>query len=202
MKNLAMVGVAVLCLALAPAAQAQNKPQDESNQNKNHGNIGAYFDYTRLQAQGLNMFGVGGRFGFNIKKRFVLEAEMAYDFERSKTQTFTAGSSTSTVQTDVRVLHALFGPKVRMPGPKGLFVFTKAGVVNFGVGGPVTAGAINNQIGSIINGDINTAVYPGGGVEFKIGRIDFRAEAGDELIWLRNGVQNNFRATFGPQLRF
>jgi hypothetical protein len=202
MKNLAMLSVAALCLALVPATQAQTNPQDEGNQNKNHGNIGAYVDYTRLQGQSLNMFGVGGRIGFNIKKRIVLEAEMAYDFERTSTQTFTAGSSTSTVRTDVRVLHALFGPKIQAPGPKGFFLFTKAGLVNFGVGGPVTAGAINNQIGNIINGDINTAIYPGGGFEFKIGRIGFRAEAGDELIWLRNGVQSNFRATFGPQLRF
>jgi len=203
MKNLAMLSVAAFCLALAPAAQAQANPQDEGNQNnKNHGNIGAYFDYTRLQGQNLNMFGVGGRIGFNIQKRIVLEAEMAYDFERTQTQTFTAGSISSTVRTDVRVMHALFGPKVRMPGPKGFFLFTKGGFVNFGVGGPVPAGAINNQIGNIINGDINTAIYPGGGIEFKIGRIDFRAEAGDELIWLRNGVQSNFRATFGPQLRF
>src|SRR5262245_42556121 len=201
MKNLAMVSVAVLCLALAPA-QAQNKPQDESNQNKNHGNIGAYFDYTRLQTQGLNMFGVGGRLGFNVHKRIVLEAEMAYDFERSQTQTFTAGNITSTVRSDVRVLHALFGPKIQLKGPMRFFALAKAGIVNFGVGGPVTAGAINNQLGSIINGDVNTAFYPGGGVEFNIGRISFRAEAGDELIWLRGVVQNNFRATIGPQLRF
>src|SRR5215471_6892847 len=117
MKNLAMLSVAAFCLALAPAAQAQANPQDEGNQNnKNHGNIGAYFDYTRLQGQNLNMFGVGGRIGFNIQKRIVLEAEMAYDFERTQTQTFTAGSITSTVRSDVRVLHALFGPKVQVLG--------------------------------------------------------------------------------------
>jgi opacity protein-like surface antigen len=203
MKNLAMLSVLALCLALAPAAKGQTNPQDQSNtNNKNHGNIGAYFDFTRLQGQSLNMFGVGGRVGFNIRKRIVLEAEMAYDFERTTTQTFTAGSVTSTTRTDVRLLHALFGPKIQTKGPMRLFILAKAGLVNFGVSGPVTAGAINNQIGNIINGDTNTAFFPGAGVEFKIGRIGFRAEAGDEIMFLRGGTQNNFRATFGPQLRF
>jgi opacity protein-like surface antigen len=203
MKNVALFTLVALCLALAPVALAQTNPQDESNQNnKNHGNIGAYFDYTRLQSQGLNMLGVGGRIGFNVRKNIVLEAEMAYDFERSKTQTFTAGSVTSTTTTNVRVLHALFGPKIQTKGPMRLFILAKAGLVNFGVTGPVPTGAINNQIGNILNGDVNTAIYPGGGVEFNIRRISFRAEAGDELMLLRGGTQNNFRATFGPQLRF
>jgi opacity protein-like surface antigen len=202
MKKFVTLSIAVFCLALVPAARAQANPQEESTQNKDHGNIGAYFDFTRLQGQSLNMFGFGGRIGFNVRKRIVLEGEMAYDFERSQTQTFTVGGVTNTTRTNVRVLHALFGPKIETKGPMRLFIVAKAGIVNFGVGGPVTAGAISNQIGNIVDGDVNTAIFPGGGVEFKVGKIGFRAEAGDEVIFLRGNTQNNFRATVGPQLRF
>ena len=93
-----------LCFAaFVPAASAQ------SSDNKNHGNLGIYFDFTRLQPASLNMFGVGGRLGFNIRKHVVLEGEMAYDFERSKVQTITTGVITTTVRSDLRMLHALFG---------------------------------------------------------------------------------------------
>ncbi len=205
MKKFAMLCVAALCLAVmasAPAASAQVTTPEENTNNRNHGNLGAYLDFTHLHGPGLNMLGVGGRMGFKIHGRFVLEAEMAYDFERTQTQVITVGSLTNTVRTDVRVMHFLFGPKIRIPGPLGLFVLGKAGIVNFGVGGPATAGAINNQIGNILNGDKNMAFYPGAGVEFNHGKWGIRAEAGDELIWLRDGVHSNIRVAVGPQLRF
>jgi hypothetical protein len=202
MKNIAILSVAALWLAvMAPAASAQVGPEENTN-NKNHGNLGIYFDFTRLQTQNLNLLGVGGRVGFNIRKKIVLEAEMAYDFERTQTQAVTVGSITNTFRTNVREMHFLFGPKIRVPGPLGLFVVAKAGIVNFGVGGPVTFGAVNNQIGNIIDGDKNMAIFPGAGIEFKLGRVGFRAEAGDEIVWLRDGAHNNFRVAAGPQIRF
>jgi len=203
MKNFATLCIAALGLAiLAPAAGAQINPPGGTN-TKNHGNIGVYFDFTRLQDTNLNMLGVGGRIGFNVQKHIVLEAEMAYDFEQTKTQAITVGSLTNTVRTNVRQLHALFGPKIQFgTGHTRFFALAKAGIVNFGVGGPATAGAINKQIGNILDGDYVTAIYPGGGVDFNIGRISFRAEAGDEIQLARGGSTHNFRATFGPQLRF
>jgi hypothetical protein len=78
----------------------------------------------------------------------------------------------------------------------------KGGFVNFGVGGPVTAGVINNQINNIVDGNTNGVFYPGGGVEFNAGWFGFRVEAGDEIMFLNNGTTNNFRATLGPQIRF
>jgi hypothetical protein len=74
--------------------------------------------------------------------------------------------------------------------------------VNFGVGGPVTAGVINNQINNIVDGDTSGVFYPGGGVEFNAGWLGIRAEAGDEIMFLNGGTRNNFRATIGPQIRF
>ena len=197
MKRFAILcAVAVCFAAIVPAASAQ------VSDNKNHGNFGVYFDYTRLQNTSLNMFGVGARLGINIHPHIVMEGEMAYDFERNKTSTITSGVTTTTVRSNLRLLHALFGPKIQTTGPVRVFALLKGGFVNFGVGGPVTAGAINNQIGNIVDGDTNGVFYPGGGVEFNVGWLGFRAEAGDEIMFLNNGTQNNFRATFGPQIRF
>jgi hypothetical protein len=148
------------------------------------------------------MFGVGGRLGFNIRRHVVLEGEMAYDFERNKTQTITTGVITTTVRSNLRLLHALFGLKIQSTGPVRFFGLMKGGFVNFGVGGPVTAGVINNQINTIVDGDTNAAIYPGAGVEFNAGWLGFRVEAGDEIMFLNGGTTNNFRATIGPQIRF
>jgi len=197
MKRFAILSALVLCVAaFSPAASAQ------SSDNKNHGNLGIFFDYTRLQPADLNMFGVGGRLGINIRPHAVLEGEMAYDFERNKTQTITNGVITATVRSNVRLLHGLFGLKIQSTGPVRIFGLLKGGFVNFGVGGPVTAGAINNQINNIVDGDTNGVFYPGGGVEFNAGWLGFRVEAGDEIMFLNNSTSNNFRATFGPQIRF
>jgi opacity protein-like surface antigen len=200
MKRLAMLSTLALCFAvIAPAASAQD---DKNKDTKNHGNLGLYFDFTRVQDTDLNMFGVGGRLGFNVRKHVVLEAEMAYDFERTKTQSITFGGVTNTFRSNLRILHGLFGAKIQTTGPMRFFALAKGGFVNFGVSGPVTAGVINNQIGNIVDGDTKPAVYPGGGVEFNRGWLGIRIEAGDEIVFLRNGTANNFRATFGPQIRF
>jgi hypothetical protein len=197
MKRFVILSALALCFAaIAPAARAQ------SSDNKNHGNFGVYVDFTRLQPADLNMFGVGARLGVNLRPHVVLEGEMAYDFERNKTQTITSGVTTTTVRSNLRLLHGLFGLKIQTTGPVRVFGLLKGGFVNFGVGGPVTAGVINNQIGNIVDGNTNGVFYPGGGVEFNVGWLGFRVEAGDEIMFLNNGTQNNFRATAGPQIRF
>jgi hypothetical protein len=197
MKRFVILSALALCFAaIAPAALAQ------SSDNKNHGNLGVYVDFTRLQPADLNMFGVGARLGVNLRPHIVLEGEMAYDFERNKTHTITSGVTTTTVRSNLRLLHGLFGLKIQTTGPVRVFGLLKGGFVNFGVGGPVTAGVINNQIGTIVDGNTNGVFYPGGGVEFNVGWLGFRVEAGDEIMFLNNGTQNNFRATAGPQIRF
>jgi len=197
MKRFAILFALVLSIAaFSPAASAQ------SDDDKNHGNLGVYMDFTRLQPADLNMFGVGARLGINVRKHAVLEGEMAYDFERTKVQTITTGVITSTVRSNLRMLHGLFGLKLQTTGSVRVFGLLKGGFVNFGVGGPVTAGTINNQINNIVDGDTNGAFYPGGGVEFNKGWLGVRAEAGDEIMFLSGGMRNNFRATIGPQIRF
>jgi hypothetical protein len=196
MKRLAVIGALVFCVAmLAPAASAEDNDY-------NHGNFGIYFDYTRLQFAKLNMFGVGGRVGINVKPAIAFEGEMAYDFERSTTQTITSGGITNTFRSNLRLIHGLFGPKIQSTkGPVRVFVVLKGGLLNFGVGGPVTAGTFANQIGTIKDGDTSGVLYPGGGLEFNAGAFGIRLEAGDEIYW-DNGANHNFKFMGGPQIRF
>lgn len=200
MKRIAVLTALALTIAMAaPRASAQ------ASDNKNHGNLGVYLDWTRLggiQGTHPNLFGVGGRLGINVHPHVVLEGEMAYDFEQNVTSSITSGGITTTNRSKLRLLHGLFGPKIQTTGPVRVFALLKGGFVNFGVGGPVTAGTINNQIGNIVDGNTNGVFYPGGGVEFNVGWLGIRAEAGDEIMFLNNNTQNNLRFTVGPQIRF
>jgi len=196
MKRLAVLAALVLGFALmAPAAAAQAD-------DKNHGTFGVYFDYTRLGFADLNLFGVGGRVGFNVHPAIAIEGEMAYDFEQSQSQTITSGGITNTFRSNLRLIHGLFGPKIQTTkGPVRIFAVLKGGLLNFGVSGPATAGSFANQIGTIRDGDTNGVFYPGGGVEFNAGWLGIRLEAGDEMYW-DNGVNHNFKFMGGPQIRF
>jgi hypothetical protein len=208
MKSFALL-ISLMLLVMIPAAgRAQNTPPGQTlppgqEENKrDHGSFGAFFDYSRLDTPSLNMFGVGGRAGFKIWRQVQLEGEIAYDFNQTFTQTVTSGSSTNRITTNVKGLYALFGPKVRIPHTKNFFFVAKAGFVNWGVSGPSTTGSFTTQIAGIANGNIDTVFYPGAGYEFKLWRLDIRAEAGDEIVSVNNGHLNNFRATIGPQFRF
>jgi hypothetical protein len=196
MKRYAILAALALCFAMiVPRASAQD--------DKNHGNIGVFFDYTRLSSTtNLNMFGVGGRIGVNVAKHIVLEGEMAYDFEKTFTTGISSSGLTNASRSNLRLLHGLFGPKLQTTGPVRIFATVKGGFVNFGVGGPVTIGTINNQFNNIVDGDTDAAVYPAGGIEFNIGWLGIRGEVGDEIIFFPDKARNNFRGTIGPQIRF
>jgi hypothetical protein len=208
--NRSTVLCVTLLLAVVPVkGWGQISPPPGSEQHREHGSMGVFLDYTRFQPQSLNLIGLGGRIGFNVQRHVVLEAEMAYDFSRSVTQNVSSGGVSNNITTNIRAWHALFGPKIQTTGKIRYFGFFKAGLVNFGVSGPTPAGGINNQLANVVNGDVNKVYYPGGGVEFKIGRITVRAEAGDELIYYLNtptsfatSPHNNVRATIGPILHF
>jgi hypothetical protein len=196
MKRFGILCALGLCLAMiAPRASAQD--------DKNHGNFGVYFDYTRLQFAKQNFFGVGARLGINVHPHIVLEGEMAYDFERNATASITdLSGNTTTVRSNLRLIHGLFGPKIQTTGPVRVFAVLKGGLLNFSVAkSGVTAGNVSNQFGNIADGDTNGVFYPGGGVEFNAGFIGLRLEAGDE-IFFDNGAQHNFKFMGGPQIRF
>jgi hypothetical protein len=187
---------------LTAGALAQIPGTEEENTH-NHGNLGAYLDYTRLSTKGstANLLGFGGRIGFNVQRHIVLEGEVTYDFKRSVTNTITAGGITSSSTADVKSLTGLFGPKIQTTGNTRFFGLVKGGFVNFGVSGPGPVGSVNNQLGNLVNGGTSAVLYPGGGVEFQWGKIGLRAEAGDEIMFL-SSMQNNFRAAVGYNFRF
>ncbi len=173
--------------------------QDRSD----HVEVGAFADYFRLSDSSpvRNFVGLGGRAAFNVNRNVQIEAEMAYDFKRNFTTTFSHGASTEFVNTSFRTLHGFFGPKFQTgSGPFRVFVSGKVGFDNFSVNNQNATMGFVNTVG-LTNGTTSFAVYPSGGFEAFAGPIGIRAEVGDD-IFFNNGAHNNLRATFGPQLRF
>ena len=170
---------------------------------QDHGEVGAFVDYYRLDRVDpkINFIGVGGRVAFNIRPTVGLEAEMAYDFKRNFTSTFSDGVSTVFVDTRLRPLHALFGPKFQTRGPFKAFVTGKVGFVNFSVSNQNAPAGFASALDDVTTGNTKFALYPGGGVEGFFGPFGLRLEVGDE-IYFSGGTRNNLRVTFGPQIRF
>jgi len=173
-------------------------------QDMDHGEVGAFVDYFRLNnnaAPVSNFFGVGGRGAFNVNPNVQIEAEMAYDFKRNYTSTFSNGITTTTVNSNFRTLHGFFGPKFQTgSGAFRVFVTGKVGFDNFTINNQSAQTGFTNTVG-LTNGATYFAVYPGGGIEAFLGPIGLRAEIGDD-IYFNSGAHNNMRITFGPQLRF
>jgi hypothetical protein len=187
MKKLVLGVIAALVLMSAPATFAQN-----------HGEIGAFADYVRLHhADNSNFLGLGGRFGFNVHSHVQLEAEMAYDFEKSFTTTTTNGGTVTVTKTGLRLLHGMFGPKFQTgEGAVRAFAVLKGGFLNFS-----TNSSLSGQFSGITGGDTNGVFYPGGGIELFGGPIGVRFEVGD-LMYFDNGANHNLRIAVGPQFRF
>jgi|SRR5579863_167828 hypothetical protein len=168
-----------------------------------HVEIGAFANYYRLTDPGptRNFIGLGGRAAFGITSNVQMEAEMAYDFKRDYTSTFSDGLTTTNVTSRLRTLHGFFGPKFQTgSGPIRLFVTGKVGFDNFSVTNVNAPTGFTNSVG-LGNGATYFALYPGGGVEAFAGPIGVRLEAGDD-IFFNNGAHNNLRVSVGPQFRF
>src|SRR5437868_6859601 len=178
---LSIMIVVVGALAIPSIAAAQD-----------HGEVGAFVDYFRLDrtTPDINFIGVGGRVAFNIRPTVGLEAEMAYDFKRNFTSTFSDGVSTQFVDTRLRPLHALFGPKFQTRGPFKAFVTGKVGFVNFSVSNQNAPAGFASALDDVTTGNTKFALYPGGGVEGFFGPFGLRLEVGDE-IYFSGGTRNN-----------
>src|SRR6266853_4499293 len=85
MKRFFGFGILMLMCA-APVLRAQDL---------NHAEVGVFADYFRLSdtSPRENFIGLGARAAFNVHSSVQLEAEMAYDFKRTSTQTFANGVS-------------------------------------------------------------------------------------------------------------
>jgi hypothetical protein len=171
---------------------------------QDHVEIGAFADYFRLSSvtPQENFVGLGGRAAFNVHPSIQIEAEMAYDFNRSYTQTYSNGVSSELVTSRLRTLHGFFGPKFQTgSGPFRFFVTGKAGFENFTISDSNNATTGFTSAVGLTNGTTRFAVYPGGGIEGFAGPFGVRAEVGDDIYFL-SGAHNNLRISLGPQFRF
>ena len=168
-----------------------------------HIEVGAFVDYFNLShpSPHINFVGLGGRAAFNVRNNVQIEAEMAYDFERDFTSTFTNGVSTQLVSSRLHTFHALFGPKFETSGGHArLFGTFKAGLVNFCVSNQNAHAGFQSALSDVTTGNTSAAIYPGLGGEGFWDPSDC-AGGGDE-IYFKNGTHNNVRVTFGPTIRF
>ena len=192
MKRIALL-LLVAGFGLAPMARAQD-----------HVEVGAFVDYFKLHETGTNFVGLGGRAAFNVAQHVQLEAEMSYDFNKVFTEGFTdtSGGSVASVNSNIRVLHGLFGPKFQTTGPVRVFVTVKGGFANFRFDPrPASFDTFTSSVNNLRSDNVDAVFYPGGGVEAFLGPIGLRLEAGDEVIFA-NGARSNWKVTFGPTLRF
>jgi hypothetical protein len=192
MKRIAFL-LLVAGLGVAPLARAQN-----------HAEVGAFVDYFKLGETSSNFLGIGGRAAFNVAQHVQLEAEMSYDFNRVFTEGFTDNTTGAiiTQNSNIRVLHGLFGPKFQTSGPVRVFVTVKGGFTDFRFDPtPPSFDTFASSVNNLRANNVIGALYPGGGVEAFLGPIGLRLEVGDEIIFA-NGAHNNWKVTFGPQIRF
>jgi hypothetical protein len=197
MKRIILLLVISCGLALPSAVLAQSSDSD-------HIEVGAFADYMNFSTTNphINFIGVGGRAAFNVHRNVQLEGEMSYDFKRNFTNVFSDGVTSQFVQTRLRPLTALFGPKFQTSsGPFRAYLTGKLGFINFSTSTENVPAGFVGAVNGVPNGDTSFAVYPGGGVEGFWGPIGLRLEAGDE-IYFNNGTHNNLKVTFGPTFRF
>lgn len=199
MRRWSILFLALLIFALAPALLAQ-----ESAGELDHGQVGFNVDYFRASQLGnLNAVGLAGIAGFKVHRNVQLEAQMAWDFNQGFTETCGGCLPVQTTRSGVKILHALFGPKIEGGSHSAkLFGTLKAGFVDFRFSPePATFGNFGTDVSNLRLNNTNFALYPGGGVELFAGPIGLRAEVGDEMYW-RDGTHHNLRIAGGPVLRF
>ena len=167
---------------------------------------GIFLDYLSISQTSTNNFGIGGRFGYRIHRKVMMEAELAYDYGINFHEAYrniTNGNITAIGRTSIGVTHGLFGPTLQpAKGRLRPFVTVKGGFVDFRLSPsllPLTS--FESTLLGIRTSSLNAAMYPGAGIEASLGPVGLRFELGDE-IYFNNGAHNNLRITFGPILRF
>jgi hypothetical protein len=166
---------------------------------------GVYADYFRVSQTKTNMAGLGARVGVKALPYVMLEGEMSYDFNQAFTEGFTdpTGGAITLQNSDIKVLHGLFGPKISAGhGRIRPFVTLKGGFVNFRLDPrPASFSGFASSVDNLRANNVSGALYPGAGLEGHIGPVGLRLEAGDE-IYFAGGTHHNVRVAFGPFIRF
>jgi hypothetical protein len=153
--------IALLALLLAaPSLMAQSSGD--------HIEVGAFADYFNLSRTSphINFGGVGGRAGFNVRSNVQIEAEMAYDFKRNFTTTFSNGISSSLVTTRLR-------PPTRSIWPEDFDEWRSSApvrniqsrLINFSVSNQNASSGFQSAISDVTTGNTAAAILPGVGLE-------------------------------------
>src|ERR1017187_3676879 len=156
MKRISLFFATAAIILFTPVARAQD-----------HGEAGVFVDYFRLQSTRTNFVGLGGRASFGVPY-LQIEAEMAYDFNKAFAEGFrnTSGGTITTQNSNIRVLHGLFGPKLQTKGPVRVFVTVKGGFTNFRFDPvPTSFSTFTSSVTDLRSNNVSGTLYPGGGVE-------------------------------------
>src|ERR1700751_5200330 len=119
-RTLALVAMVLLLCAISAQLHAQKRVE-----------AGIFLDYLSLSQTKTNNFGRGGRFGYRIRHRIMLEGELAYGYGINFNEAFrdiSHGNIAAIQRTSVGVTHGLLGPQAPtrtrarispLPYPKG-----------------------------------------------------------------------------------
>ena len=167
---------------------------------------GAFLDFLSVSQTKSPNIGLGGRFGYRLHPRVMLEAELAYDYGVNFNELYvnvTNGNVATIARTSIGVTDGLFGPMLQPArGHFRPFVTAKAGFIDFRLSPSLLPySSVVSSILGIRTANVNAALYPGGGAELSLGPVGVRLEFGD-LVYFNHGAQSNLRLTFGPILRF
>jgi hypothetical protein len=194
-RKFAPIVIALLLCGNSPRLLAQERVE-----------AGIFLDYLGVSQTDTSNFGVGGRFGYRIHRKVMMEGELAYDYGINFHEAYrniTNGDITAIERTSIGVTHGLFGPTL-LPA-KGRFrpfVTLKGGFMDFRLSPSLLPlNTVESTLLGIRASSLNVAMYPAGGVEASLGPVGLRFELGDD-IYFNNGPHNNLRITFGPILRF
>lgn len=167
---------------------------------------GVLLDYLNISATNTPNIGLGGRFGYRVHPRIMLEGELAYDYGVNFNELYvnvTKGNVAAIERTSIGVTDGLFGPMLQSArGHLRPFVTLKGGFTDFRLSPSLLPYAnVASSVLGIRTSNMNAALYPGAGAELSLGPLGMRLEFGD-LVYFNDGAQNNLRITFGPILRF
>lgn len=195
MRKFAPIVIALLLFGSSRRVLAQERVE-----------AGVFLDYLSISQTNTSNFGVGGRFGYRIHRKVMIEGEVAYDYGINFHEAYrniTNGDITAIERTSIGVTHGLLGPTLKSDkGRFRPFATLKGGFTDFRLSPSLLP--LNTVVSTILgirSSSLNAAVYPGAGVEASLGPVGLRFEFGDE-IYFNEGTHNNVRITFGPILRF
>jgi hypothetical protein len=194
-REFAFIVIALLVCGSSPPLFAQERVE-----------AGIFLDYSGISQTNTDNFGVGGRFGYRVHRKMMMEGQLAYDYGINFHEAYrniANGNITQIVSTSIGVTHGLFGPTLKPEkGRFRPFVTLQGGFIDFRLSPsllPLTT--FESTLLGIRTSSLNAAIYPGAGVETSLGPVGLRLELGD-VIYFNNGAHNNLRITFGPILRF